>query len=66
MNNLLLIDFGKPINREKKSAGVIVEMSRSMFKLNLLQLLKEKVITLEDLKDFSPELQDEMKRICEK
>ena len=55
----------KIINREKKSAGVIIQMSRSMLKLNLLKLLKEKAITLEDLSDFSPELQDEIKKIWE-
>ena len=55
----------KIILREKKSAGVIIEMKRSMFKLNLLSLLREKAITLEDLKEFSPELQDEIKRIWE-
>ena len=55
----------KLIFREKKSAGVIVEMSRSMFKINLLRLLNEKAITLEDLVDFSPELQEEIKKIQE-
>ena len=55
----------KIINREKKSAGVIIQMSRSMLKLNLLKLLKEKAITLEDLSDFSPELQEEIKKIWE-
>ncbi len=55
----------KIIFREKKSAGVIVEMKRSTFKMTLLRLLKEKAITLEDLKEFSPELQDEIKRIWE-
>ena len=55
----------KLIFREKKSAGVIVEMSRSMFKINLLKLLNEKVITLEELADFSPELQEEIKKIRE-
>ena len=55
----------KFILRERKSAGVIIEMKRSMFKLNLLSLLREKAITLEDLKEFSPELQDEIKRIWE-
>ena len=56
----------KVIYREKKSAGVIIEMSRSTFKLNLLRLLKEKAITLEDLSDFSTELQEEIRRIWER
>ncbi len=55
----------KLIFQEKKSAGVIVEMSRSMFKINLLKLLNEKAITMEDLVDFSPELQEEIKKIRE-
>ncbi len=55
----------KLMSREKKSAGVIVEMSRSLFKMNLLRLLKEKVITLEDLSEFSPELQEEIRRLWE-
>ncbi|MBR0100420.1 MAG: hypothetical protein IJP90_12015 [Treponema sp.] len=56
----------KVIYREKKSAGVIIEMSRSTFKLNLLRLLKEKAITLEDLSDFSSELQEEIRKIWER
>ena len=55
----------KLISREKKSAGVIVEMSRSMFKITLLKLLNEKAITLEDLAEFSPELQEEIKKLQE-
>ena len=55
----------KLIFREKKSPGVIIEMRRSMFKINLVRLLNEKAITLEDLSDFSPELQEEIKKIKE-
>ena len=55
----------KLIFREKKSAGVIVEMSRSMFKINLLRLLNENAISLDDLADFSPELQEEIKKVKE-
>ena len=54
---------GKLIFRKKKSAGVILEMSHSMFKINLLRLLNEKAITLEELSDFSPELQEKFKKI---
>ena len=38
----------------------------STFKLNLLRLLKEKAITLEDLSDFSTELQEEVRKIWER
>ena len=56
----------KLIIREKKSAGVIVEMSRSRFKINLIKLLNEKAITMDDLADFSPELQEEIKTVKER
>ena len=56
----------KLINREKKSAGVIIDMRRSTFKLNLLRLLKEKAITLDDLSEFSSELQEEIRKIWER
>ena len=36
-----------------------------MFKIKLLRLLNEKAITLDDLADFSPELQEEIKNIKE-
>ena len=55
----------KLINREKKSAGMIVDMRRSTFKLNLLRLLKGKARTLEDLTEFSTELQEEIRKIWE-
>lgn len=48
----------KRIKADRKSPGVIVEVSkRSMFQ-TLLQLLSEKVITDEDLDGFSEELRD--------
>lgn len=48
----------KRIKADRKSPGVIVEVSkRSMFQ-TLLQLLSEKVITDEDLNSFSEELRD--------
>ncbi len=55
----------KMMSREKKTSGVTIEMSRNLFKLNLLRLLKEKVIMLEDLSEFSPELQEEIRRLWE-
>ena len=55
----------KLIFSEKKKAGVSVELSRSKFKFNIMQLLNTKVITLNDLSDFSGELQEEIKRYLE-
>lgn len=48
----------KQIKADRKSPGVLVEVSkRSMFQI-LLQLISEKVITDEDLNGFSEELRD--------
>ena len=48
----------KQIKADRKSPGVLVEVSkRSMFQ-TLLQLILEKVITDEDLNGFSEELRD--------
>ncbi len=46
------------IDREKKSVGVICEMKRSMLDWNIISLIKQKVITMDDLSEFSPELQE--------
>ena len=37
-----------------------------MFKINLIKLLNEKAITMDDLADFSPELQEEIKTVKER
>lgn len=53
----------KRIKEDRKSPGVIVEVSkRSMFQ-TLLQLISEKVITDEDLSGFSKELRDDINTV---
>lgn len=49
------------IFHDKRKKGVVVEMARSKMYWNLISLLQEDAITLEDLKDFSSELQDDIK-----
>lgn len=44
------------INRDKRSVGVIAEMSRGMMWRNLIALLDDHVITLDDLDGFSEDL----------
>ena len=50
------------IREDRKSAGVIVEMKRSLLPTNLLRLLDEGVIDIEDLEGFSDELVEQLKR----
>ena len=50
-------DLWERIRKDRKHTGVIIEMTRSKTLVNLLQLLREGAITLEDLDEFSKELQ---------
>lgn len=43
----------KRINRDKKRAGVIIDMRRSTMISNILELLHDEVIEMDDLNDFS-------------
>lgn len=53
----------KMIYREKNKTSIVADMRRSTMLLNILKLYKEKSITLEDLSDFSEQLQNDVKRI---
>lgn len=56
----------KRIKADRKSPGVLVEVSkRSMFQ-TLLQLILEKVITDEDLNGFSEELRDKINDVVKR
>ena len=50
------------IREDRKSAGVIVEMKRSLLSTNLCRLLSEGVIGIEDLEGFNDELVEQLKR----
>ena len=50
------------IRQDKKHPGVILDLRRSSMHMNLMLLLSYEVITFDDLKEFSNELLDELKR----
>lgn len=54
------------IFKYKRKKGVIVEMARSKMYWNLISLLQEDAIILENLKDFSSELQEDIKECLER
>lgn len=49
-------DLEKRIKRDKKSAGVMIEMRRSLFIRNIAHLINEGAIGFDDLEEFSDEL----------
>ena len=49
------------ILEDKKSAGVQAQRSRSNMDFIIMELLRDKIITLDDLADFSEDLQEKMK-----
>ena len=59
-------ELEKRINNDKHHVGVRARMSRSNMDNNLLGLLREGVITLDDLAEFSDELQNQMRLIVER
>ena len=48
------------LRKDKKRVGVVADVSRFQMYYNLLYLLGDKTITLEDLADFSPDLQERL------
>ena len=55
----------KRIKEDKRHPGVIMKLSKSEIIWNIIRLIRLKVITYDDLLDFSDELQIEVKRILE-
>lgn len=49
-------ELEKRINHDKRNTGVITEMKRSNMYFCLVDLMKQRIITLEDLDGFSEEL----------
>ena len=49
------------IKQDQRLTGVTAKRSRSTMQGNILDLLKESAITLDDLSDFSEELQERMR-----
>ena len=55
----------KRIKEDKRHPGVIMEVNKSEVIWDIVRLIRLKVITYDDLSDFSDELQMEVKRILE-
>ena len=53
----------KRMKEDKQSSGVVLSYRKADVEIDLLRMLREKVITLDDLHDFSKELQDEIKEV---
>ena len=51
-------ELEKRIKNDKKSAGVMLEMTRSQFIRNIIYLIDDGAITFDDLKEFSDELKE--------
>ncbi|MGI1803266.1 multidrug transporter [Limosilactobacillus reuteri] len=56
----------KRIKADRKSPGVIVEVSKSSMFQTLLELMSENVITDEDLSGFSKELRDDINTVIKR
>lgn len=54
------------INADRKRTGVMAQMSRSGVIMNLVDLIHESAITLEDLSEFSEELQERVRFLVER
>lgn len=53
------------IKKDQYNPEVIMEMSRSLLEENLISLIKHKVITFDELNDFSNELKETIKMILD-
>ena len=58
-------ELEKWIKEDKHHPGVIMELKKSEVIWDIVRLIRLKVITYDDLSDFSNELQMEVKRILE-
>ena len=58
-------ELEKRIKEDKRHPGVIMEISKPDVIWDIVRLIRLKVITYDDLSDFSDELQLEVKRILE-
>lgn len=59
-------ELEKRIKEDKKSPGVIIDMRRSTAINQIVNLLLGEVISLDDLKEFSDDLQEAVRFIAEK
>lgn len=57
-------ELEKKIKKDKRHPGVIIEMSKSNAIFDIASLISLDVITYDDLADFSEDLQQAVKMIC--
>ena len=58
-------EIEKRIKEDKRHPGVIMELKKSEVIWDMVHLIRLKVITSDDLSEFSEELRQEVKRILE-
>jgi hypothetical protein len=58
-------ELEKRIKEDKRHPGVIMELKKSEVIWDMVHLIRLKVITSDDLSEFSEELRQEVKRILE-
>ena len=58
-------ELEKRIKEDKRHPGVVMELKKSEIIWDIVRLIRLKVITYNDLSDFSDELQNDVKRILE-
>lgn len=56
-------EMGKKIKRDKKKPGVCIELKKSEMIYDIIELIRDKAISMGDLKDFSDDLKNEMELI---
>lgn len=59
-------ELEKRIKEDKKSPGVIIDMRRSTAINNIVNLVLDDVISMDDLEEFSVDLQETVKLIVDK
>lgn len=55
----------KRIKKDKKNPGVLIELSKQNCIIDICRLIKNKVITMDDLTGFSDDLRNNVKYILE-
>ena len=51
----------KRIRRDRRRVGVVIDMRRSMFWENIADLIRDGVISLDDLDDFSEDVRERVR-----
>ncbi|MGM9540988.1 multidrug transporter [Anaerovibrio sp.] len=53
-------ELERRIKKDKKHLGVLIDVQKSSMLCDILHLINSNVITMEDLKDFSEDLQEDI------